>query len=139
MENNLFDDQFFNTTYDTFDKFLIQPDNDSMNEYDLPQARNSSPNSVAFDDFLLPQTDSDHYLEPIHPREQDSDNESVLEDGLYHTTVSDDTTESEAFGNNEEVDVGENLYTWKINHAKGEHKLKGINLTLLFFLIRRLF
>ena len=35
--------------------------------------------------------------------------------------------ESGSFGDDEQVDVACESYSWKIDHSKGEHKLKGID------------
>lgn len=58
-----------------------------------------------------------------------TDEESDGEDGLFcgETLAEDDVLDdNDGFGNdNDQVDMGSDAYSWKIDHSKGDHKLKG--------------
>ena len=49
------------------------------------------------------------------------------EDGTYQGMILENESEGEndGFGNDEQVVVASDSYRWKINHSKGDHKLKG--------------
>jgi len=62
----------------------------------------------------------------------DSDGDSDNEDGLHGgVTTADHALEDEdgSFGDDEHVVVGSRQHSWKINHATGDHKLKGMFLS----------
>jgi hypothetical protein len=63
------------------------------------------------------------------PRDADADTDSDNNDGLYYEdTLSDAGSELEdsGFGNDDDqVIVASDAYSWKINHSKGDHKLRG--------------
>lgn len=92
--------------------FLIDLDDNSLSDIlsdDISLNRESGINEVSDNDF-----------------DRDSDND----DGLYDrrtSTVDEQDLENVSFGDDEQVDVASKSYSWKIDHSKGEHKLKGID------------
>jgi hypothetical protein len=64
------------------------------------------------------------------PQSDDSlDDDSGDDDGLYGDAspggLGDDCSES-SFGDEEQVVVAAEQYSWKIDHAKGDHKFRGV-------------
>ena len=59
--------------------------------------------------------------------DSESDNEDG-EDGLFNTeAVAEPAIDDDgSFGDEERVDIADDSYSWKIDHTKGEHKLRGI-------------
>lgn len=61
-------------------------------------------------------------------QDSDADRESDDEDGLYHEEPfggAEQEFEDGSFGDEEEVVVASDSYSWRIDHSKGEHKLNG--------------
>lgn len=54
--------------------------------------------------------------------DDNNDNDNVL--GDYAGPEADDWDEG-SFGDDEQVAVASDLYSWKIDHARGDHKLQG--------------
>jgi hypothetical protein len=61
--------------------------------------------------------------------DSDFDRDLDNDDGLHYRRSIDDERDLEniSFGDDEQVDVASESYSWKIDHSKGEHKLKGID------------
>jgi hypothetical protein len=95
--------------------------------------------SDAFDEELLnpsPLRDTELWPSspPAEPRnEQQSDDSlddgSGDDDGLYGDAslggLGDDCSE-DSFGDEEQVVVAADQYSWKMDHSKGDHKFKGV-------------
>ena len=100
-------------------------------------------NSEAFDYELLTPSPRPHLSlsstpaatatqltnEPQNAGDDGLDENSGDDDGLYGDAspgeLEDENSES-GFGSEEEVVVATEQYSWKINHAAGDHKLKGM-------------
>lgn len=75
---------------------------------------------------------------PIEVLEQDGDDGSVVqisddEDGLDDTIAPQHQVDHEdegSFGDVEQVVVAADQYSWKIDHARGDHKMKGLSCIL---------
>lgn len=63
-----------------------------------------------------------------------SDESSIDEDGLHNVIAprrSEDDCSEDGFGDDEQVIVASDQYSWKIDHAKGDHKFKGTSRCIL--------
>lgn len=87
------------------------------------------------DDFVqCAQIDYNNLPSSLEHPSPDQDSHSELyetsddEDGLYDANalhyLEDDDREG-SFGDGEQVVVASDQYSWKINHARGDHKFKG--------------
>ena len=59
---------------------------------------------------------------------RDADSGSDNEDGLFNSeAVTEPGIDDDgSFDSEERVDIADDSYSWKIDHTKGEHKLRGI-------------
>ena len=70
-------------------------------------------------------------LVPSEPYNGEDLGEESDEDGTYQRPAGEivpggeDDAENGSFGDEEQVVVASDLYSWKVDHSKGEHKLKG--------------
>jgi hypothetical protein len=73
--------------------------------------------------------------EPTLSLSPDIDSDGASDnDGLYDGVAAEDHAleqEDGSFGDDEHVVVGSEQHVWKINHAKGDHRLKGMLLSVL--------
>jgi hypothetical protein len=112
MQTEFFNDAFTTPLYD--DTSFTSPP--SISTFQWEENSNQSPER-----------------EPTPPSlDIDSDGDSDNEDGLHGgVTAADHALEDEdgSFGDNEHVVVGAKQHSWKIDHATGDHKLKGMFLS----------
>lgn len=104
-------------------------DHDSQPEDDF-EFWNPSPNNISAQSYASPrpsvQSQPRRVLAEVDS-EHDEDNEDN-EDGLYSdktTTLDEGEEEDSSFGDGEHVNIASDLYRWKIDHSKGNHRLKG--------------
>jgi hypothetical protein len=60
----------------------------------------------------------------VHDDDDDDENEED-DDGLHAENLLSPLDDG-SFGDEEEVDVAADSYAWKIDHTKGQHKLRGV-------------
>jgi hypothetical protein len=90
------------------DRILLDSDLD-FEEFLHSQSPKNTPN--------LTHDDKDEH-------EENDDNNDDNDDGLHAEELL-SLLDDGSFGDDEEVDVAADLHTWKINHNKGQHKLRG--------------
>jgi hypothetical protein len=85
--------------------------------------------SIELNDNSLDDVSLDRELGIDEVSDSDFDRDSDNDDGLHYRRSIDDERDLEnvSFGDDEQVDVASESYSWKIDHSKGEHKLKGID------------
>jgi hypothetical protein len=75
------------------------------------------------EDLRLPLTRTDH-LDNNGEQIDDNHDDGISEDDSI-TSTSAQISDDGGYGDEEEVDVAADSYTWKIDHSKGDHKLHG--------------
>lgn len=82
----------------------------------------------------IPQSSSPLAITPSHLEDDQQDDDSLSntsgdDDGLYNNALSnlprDDYSEDSSEGE-EQVMIAEDQYLWKIDHSRGDHRLKGM-------------
>lgn len=102
--------------------FLIELDDISLDDI--------SPGNISLDNISPDDVSFDRESGINEVSDSDFSRDSDDDDGLYYrrTSIDDERDlENVSFGDDEQVDVASESYSWKIDHSKGEHKLKGID------------
>jgi hypothetical protein len=107
--------------------FLIELDDNSLDDISLDDG---SLDNISLDNISPDNVSLDRESGINEVSDSDFSRDSDDDDGLYYrrTSIDDERDlENVSFGDDEQVDVASESYSWKIDHSKGEHKLKGID------------
>lgn len=79
---------------------------------------------VVLEELLPPSSQPANFQGRVDEDENEAEDD---DDGLYTDTLP-PSLDDGSFGDDEEVDVAVDAQSWKIDHSKGQHKLRGVSL-----------